>query len=262
MDLQLSDQLTTDQRDLIVELAERNEAAHGAGLLGLVLTGSVARGMATERSDLDVYVVLADDAAQQRRTTRSAAVDEIPVALSELEEVPPFGSPGWWSRWSFAWAPILLDKTGGQIAEVLRRQATLTPEEADAVLITHDRLDGWINFAYRALKSSRDGQPLAQSLDAAESLPWLLDVVFALEGRVRPYNKYLPWEVREHPLPDWPGDILLRLLERKLDGDPTAIRETFARVEACCGAYDTANGHTRTRQIIEGWGDELRVLRT
>ena len=57
-----------------------------------------------------------------------------------------------------------------------------------------------MNFAYRALKSHRDGRPLEARLDAAESLAWLLHVVFTLAGRLRPYNKYLPWELREHPL--------------------------------------------------------------
>lgn len=260
MDLELPDQLADEQQELIVELAKRNDADHGEGLLGLVLSGSAARGMAAERSDLDVYVVLTDDAARERPITRSTAVDEIPVSLSGLENVPPFGSQGWWFRWSYAWAPTLLDRTDGRIPAAVRRQATLTLEEADAVLVDHDRLDGWINYAYRALKADRDDRPLERRLDAAESMPWLLDVVFALAGRVRPYHKYLPWEVREHPLPDWPADVFLPLLERTLDGDPAAIRATFARVKACCAAYDAARGHDRTHEIIDDWGDELALF--
>lgn len=105
MELELPDQLTAEQQELVVSLAKRNEADHGAGLLGLVLSGSAARGMATERSDLDIYVVLTDEAARDRTTTRTDAVDEIPVALSELEDIPPFGTEGWWFRWAFAWTP-------------------------------------------------------------------------------------------------------------------------------------------------------------
>ena len=261
MDLTLPDHLAPGQGELLVDLAERNQSDHGDGLLGLILSGSAARGMTTERSDLDVYVVLSDEAARDRRTDRSATVDEIPVALSDLEQVPSFGSLGWWGRWSFAWAPTLLDRTGGRIPEGARRQATLTPAEADAVLIDHDRLDGWVNYAYRALKADRDNHPLERRLDAAESMPWLLDVVFALAGRVRPYHKYLPWELREHPLADWPADVLLPLLERTLDGDPAAVRETFARVYACCAAYDAKQGHDRTRTLIDTWGEELAVFR-
>ena len=257
MDLELPDQLAAARRELIVELAERNDADHGEALLGLVLSGSAGRGMATERSDLDVYVVLADEAAPVRRTTRSPALDEIAVSISDLEDVEPFGSQAWWYRWSFAWAPTLLDRTRGRIPAALRRQATLTPQESDAVLVDHDRLDGWVNYAYRALKSDRDDRRLESRLDAAESMPWLLDVVFALAGRVRPYHQYLPWELREHPLLDWPADVLLTLLQRTLDGDPAAIRETFDRVRAGCAAYDAARGHDRTRDIMDSWGDEL-----
>ncbi len=257
VDLELPSELSAGQRELIVELAERNDADHADGLLGLVLSGSAARGMATERSDLDVYVVLTDDAARGRRSTRSTSVDEIPVSLSELENVPPFASQGW----SFAWAPTLLDRTSGRLPAAVRRQATLTPEESDAVLVDHDRLDGWINYAYRALKSDRDDRRLERRLDAAESMPWLLDVVFALAGRVRPYHKYLPWELREHPLPHWPADVLLPLLARTLDGDPAAIRETFARVRAGCAAYDAVRGHDYTREVIDGWDDELLLFR-
>ncbi|GAA2110330.1 hypothetical protein GCM10009726_25770 [Nocardioides furvisabuli] len=252
--------LTAGQRDTISALAERNDAAHGDDLLGLVLSGSAARGLATERSDLDVVVVLTDDAAEGRSTDKSPEVDEIVDSWSELTTVPPFGTEHWWSRWSYAWAPVLLDRTGGELAAAVRRLATVTPEEADAVLIEHDRLDGWVNFAYRALKSVRDGRSLEARLDAAESVPWLLDVVFTMAGRVRPYNKYLAWELRTHPLEDWPADELLGLVERSLDGDADALRETFARVRAACAAYDDRRGHTRTTDMVDGWRDQLAVF--
>ncbi len=91
-------------------------------------------------------------------------------------------------------------------------------------------------------------------------MPWLLDVVFAMAGRVRPYNKYLPWELRTHPLEGWPADELLGLVERSLDGDADALRETFARVRAACAAYDERRGHTLTTDMVDGWGDQLAVL--
>ncbi|WP_369069380.1 nucleotidyltransferase domain-containing protein [Kineococcus terrestris] len=261
MDLQLPDHLSDDHQRLIVGLAERNDTEHRDGLLGLVLSGSAARGMATDRSDLDIYVVLSDEAAQQRWAIRSTTVDELPVTLTDLEQVPAFGSGGWGFRWSFAWAPTLLDRTAGRIAAALHRQATLSPDEIEAVLVEHSRLDGWLNYVYRALKSDRDGHRLECRLDAAESMPWLLDVVFALAGRVRPYHKYLPWELREHPLPDWPADVLLPLLRRTLDGDPAALRDAFVRVEAGCAAHDAAGGRQRTTEIIDGWGDGLLLMR-
>ncbi|MET0419622.1 MAG: hypothetical protein ABW022_26705 [Actinoplanes sp.] len=113
--------LSPERRDLLTRLARRNEAEHGANLLGVVLSGSAGRGMETERSDLDVFVVLCDTGEHGPRTSRSAAVDETVVAIADLEQVPPFGSNGWWFRWSFAWAPVLFDRTEGRLASAVRR---------------------------------------------------------------------------------------------------------------------------------------------
>jgi hypothetical protein len=252
--------LSAQRRGLLAEVAGRNDAVHRANLLGIVLSGSAGRGIATDRSDLDVFVVLADNSGEPA-PHRSAAVDEIPVTLSDVETVPAFGTRGWWFRWSFAWAPVLLDRTNGRLPSALRRQATVTPDEAQSILVAHDRLDGWLNYAYRAVKSHRDGRGLECRLDAAESVPWLLDVMFTLAGRVRPYHTYLPWELREHPLPHWPADELLAMLAATLDGEPAAIRTAFQRVETLCAAYDAERAVPVLVPIINGWGDDLRLLK-
>lgn len=260
MTLAMPSGLSPAHRRLLADLARRNDAEHGPDLLGLVLSGSAGRGMATERSDLDVYVVL-NDAGRPGRVSHSATVDEIPVTISDMERVPPFGSDGWWFRWSFAWAPVLLDRSEGRLKPALRRQATVTTDEAKSILSEHDRLDGWLNYAYRALKNDRDGRALECRLDAAESMPWLLDVIFTLAGRVRPYHKYLPWELRHHPLPHWEAEDLLALLTATLDGDPSAIRATFERIETLCARFDSQLPEAVLAPIIEGWGDELKLLR-
>lgn len=217
--------------------------------------------MATARSDLDVYVVLADTGVHGSGTTRSATLDETLVAIADLERAPPFGTDGWWFRWSFAWAPVLLDRTGGRLASALRRQATVTADEAESILVEDVRLDGWLNYAYRALKNDRDGRPLECRLDAAESMPWLLDLIFTLEGRVRPYHKCLPWELRRHPLAHWQAGELLAWLTATLDGDPSAIRATFERIETACAAFDSVRPEPVLMPVVEGWGDELQLLR-
>jgi predicted nucleotidyltransferase len=253
--LDLPDHLGPAEAASLRALLAANLERHGDGLLGLVLTGSAGRGRATDRSDLDVFVVLTDDAARDRSTSRSTELDEIPVSLSELEQLSPFGTEDWWGRWAFAWAPVLLDRTGGRVAAAALRQARVDDAEARAVLVEHDRLDGWLNFAYRALKSARVGRHRECRLDAAESVPWLLDVVFTLAGRVRPYNSYLVWELGEHPLPGWPDGRLLDLVERTLDGDAAAVRETFAVLEP------RLRRDSELAAVADGWGAELEVLR-
>ena len=231
-------------------------------VVGVVLSGSAARGMATEHSDLDVVLVLRDG-ADSRATTHSPEVDVWTATISELEHPEGFLTGDWYYRWSFAYAEVLRDDLDGRVAAAVRRQATLTVDEQRYVLTTGDRLDGWINFAYRALKSHRDGRPLEARLDAAESVPWLLDTVFTLAGRVRPYNKYLAWELREHPPEDpaWAADSLLPLLERMLDGDVSACREVFPHVDAACRRWDASNGGTDLGEMIDGWGAELDLFR-
>jgi len=258
--LRLPPGLSPEHARLLSDVAGRNSAEYGDELLGLVLSGSAGRGLATERSDVDVYVVVGRSHGDGF-DARSSSIDESTMTIAQLERVPPFGSDGWWYRWSFAWAPVLLDRTGGRLAAALHLRATVNRDEAQAILVEHDRLDGWLNYAYRALKNDRDGRRLERRLDAVESVSWLLDVVFTLAGRVRPYNKYLPWELAHHPLPDWPAADLLPLLEATIDGDPRALRATFARVEALCVADDEQRPTPVLTQIIEAWGHELELFR-
>jgi predicted nucleotidyltransferase len=249
--------LNVAARAALDELVAREDPT----ILGLVLSGSAARGMATEHSDVDVFVVR--DHTEVREKRSSTAIDEIPISLADLERVDRHGTGEWYFRWSFAHARVLRDTTGGRVADAVRRQATVDEEEQRWVLVDQDRLDGYVNFAYRSLKSHRDGRLLEARLDAAESLPWLLHVVFTLAGRLRPYNKYLAWELREHPLDvaEWAADAFLPQLGWMLAGDPGAIRRTFAVVDREVRAWDAAHGTTVCGDLVDEWGAELEILR-
>lgn len=225
---------------------------------GLVLTGSAAReGMATPRSDLDVYVVLhrADPA---RSSARSPAMDLPICTLDDLRTVPAPLNPdpdGWWERYAFAHTQILLDRTDGELRRLVAGWGTLSGAESKRVLETH--LDGYLNYVYRSLKSLRDGRRFEARLDAVESLPWLLAVVFAFERRIRPYNKYLAWELRNHPLDraEWQASTLLPQIETILEtADTEAQRAVLRTVEEA--AREVGLGG-----IVDGWGDELAFLR-
>jgi predicted nucleotidyltransferase len=246
-------------RAALDELVGRDDPS----ILGLVLSGSAARGhMATERSDVDVFVVR-DDAVEREKRSNDA-IDEIPVSLADLEQVDRHGTGDWYFRWSFAYAEVLRDETGGRVADAVRRQATVDDDEQRWVLVDQDRLDGYVNFAYRALKSHRDGRLFEARMDSAESLPWLLDVVFTLAGRLRPYNKYLAWELREHPLavPEWSAEALVPELDLMLAGDAAAIRRTFAVVDREVRAWDAAHATTVCGDLVDAWASELEILRS
>ena len=227
-------------------------AEHDDNIRGLVLSGSGARDMRTEHSDLDVYVVFDDLTGQQ--TIKTPEIDTIVVSLDELREVPPPPDDGgdWWFRYSFADARVLLDRTEGELPALLHAQATLTDDEVGSTLDGY--LDGYLNFYYRSLKSDRECRALERRLDAVESVSWLLWTVFALHGRVRPYNKYLRHELAVRPLPAaWSGllDDLALLMD---DGDVDAQRRIFHLVAA--DAQVRGKG-----DVVDGWGAELALMR-
>ncbi|MGW3679810.1 hypothetical protein [Streptomyces prasinus] len=234
--------------DAFVELATADPA-----VVGLVLKGSRAHdGMATPHSDHDLYVVLADDAATgltRFAGHRTAGLDLVIVSLTEFRAA---GMPGF-ERYALARARIVLDRLDGGIARILADKARLGADEAfrDA----GGRLDAYANSLYRSVKNHRDGQALAARLDAADSMRFLLELLFALDRRPRPYNKYLEWELDRHPLPGWDTGVLLRAVDRvSTTGDVSLQRNLFARVEAAARAA----GHGG---VLDAWGEDLALMR-
>ncbi|MFC4584952.1 hypothetical protein [Sphaerisporangium corydalis] len=222
---------------------------------GAVLSGSRAReGMATSRSDHDVYLVTADGltVAEERR---DALLDVVVLTLAEFRAHALPGSGFEWNRYAFTHARVLKDRPDGLIGDLVARKGALSPEEARATAAAS--LDAFVNAAYRWLKNDRDGHATEARLDAAESIPPLLTCVFALHQRVRPYNKYLGWELRNHPLgpPAWRHERLLPDLTAVLShAAPRTARELFLNLEPLARAA----GHDT---VLDAWGDDLRLLR-
>jgi hypothetical protein len=208
-------------------------------VLGLILSGSQARGAATAHSDHDVYVIVTEDGV----SWTGAHTPDLDTAVLTVDDLADVSDR--WQRYSYRGAVVLLDRLGGRIAELVRRQATLTPAESAALV--REELDGYLNFIYRAAKSRRDGHPDLARLDEIEAAPWFLTTLFALYGRVRPYNKYLRWELDTYPLPaPWTADHLIPALT----GRPSLL---FAELEPVV----RANGFG---DVIDAWAD-LDVVR-
>ncbi|MFE7834683.1 hypothetical protein ACFU53_00970 [Streptomyces sp. NPDC057474] len=234
--------------DAFVELAAADPA-----VLGLVLKGSRAHeGMTTEYSDHDLYVVLADGATTDLTRFTGHRTPELDLVLLSLDEFRAAGMPGF-ERYALARALVVLDRLDGGIARILADKARLDAE--DAFREAGACLDAYANSLYRSVKNDRDGQALAARLDAADSVRSLLETLFALDRRPRPYNKYLEWELTRFPLPDWDTDTLLDAVNCiSGTGDISSQRHLFAQVEAVARRA----GHGR---VLDAWGADLHLMR-
>jgi predicted nucleotidyltransferase len=222
---------------ILEQVLERAKA--DPAVAGVVLTGSHARGTATPLSDHDVLIVRSDG-IPTAHTIRSADLDEVVCTVDALADTSVL-----WQRYAYRGAQVLLDRLGGRIAELVARQAT--PTAAEAAEWAGAGLDAYVNQLYRSIKSRRAGDNDAARLDEVESVPWLLQTVFALHGRLRPYNKYLAWELEHFPLPQPWNDALApgAVLGRAVSLFPAVTRL----------ARDHGHG-----EVLDSWGTDVDLV--
>jgi hypothetical protein len=246
------DHAMTAQQSLTYDVFVERATADPA-VAGLVLKGSRAHdGMTTEHSDHDLYVVLADGAATDLHRFAGHRTPELDLVLVSLAEFRAAGMPGH-ERYALARARVVFDRLGGEIAAILAAKARLGADEAFRA--ADGWLDAYANSLYRSVKNDRDGERLAARLDAADSMSHLLELLFVLDRRPRPYNKYLRWELAHHPLPGWDAGLLLDGVDRiTATGDVAAQRRLFARVEA----VSRGAGHGA---VLDAWGEDLTLMR-
>lgn len=214
------------------------KARQDENVVGVVVHGSRGRGLHVhEGSDWDVIVVVRERTGRYDSAERGGELEASEV--TSLADLPTWLLP------ALTWTTPALDKTGAvaaQLAEVTKVDPATAAEP----------LDGYVNSYYRSAKNARAGLELAALLDAQESIAHYLEFVFAVHGRVRPYNKWLEWELREHPLP---VDLDLARLERiARTGDLAEQQALFRETEALARAQD----HGAT---IDGWEPDVAFLR-
>ena len=82
-----------------------------------------------------------------------------------------------------------------------------------------------------------------------ESIAYLLNAIFGLEQRLRPYNKYLQWELEKYPLKKLPWateDFLKKLEEIMTTGNIELQKEVFSKVKELCQ-------QNRYAEAIDSW---------
>jgi hypothetical protein len=86
----------------------------------------------------------------------------------------------------------------------------------------------------------------------------LLTTLFAIEGRVRPFNRFLRWELETFPLPgaEWSADVLLPRVQAivaigRIEDQAALLRD----VEALARAHGLGS-------VIDGWEPDVAWLRS
>lgn len=212
------------------------EARLDPNVVGFFLGGSRGKGRGTKNSDYDVYVIVRDGVPKSYRAEygrRSFTKTEISLmSVSEFRTHSEPDGPDASNRYDFAHVKAILDKNG-RIQRLIDEKGRIPRDRVRAFVSGH--LDAYVDAVYRQFKYWQDRDSSAARFEAAESIPHFLDAIFALDGgRVRPYYKYLRWELETYPLVGFPmtaarlEGTLLRILTR---GDSEAQRKLFLAAE-------------------------------
>jgi predicted nucleotidyltransferase len=233
------------------------EAQDDPQIIGLVLTGSRGKGFGSDASDFDVLLVVQPEALQAYRTKFSddqswEGFDWWVTSLPELEPVAAaWGEPLAWEilcneRYSFADVSVLLDKTG-QVQRLVEEKGGIPEERRLPIVFT--ALGAYTNSLYRSLKCLRNGNALGARLEAADAIGHALTVIFALEGRHRPYYGYLARELEARPLARFPlpADELLAMLATILESADAGTQQRLL------GIIDALGRQAGCGEVFDEW---------
>lgn len=234
-------------------------ACSDPNILAFWLDGSRGKGMITPYSDYDCTMIVKDEVLDEyRKKYENPGDSKIDLSVSTFDRFrqhAALGSPEAWNRYNFAHLKALVDKTGEAQKLIDEKGSMPSPEAPDTI---RRALDHYINQVYRSVKCTRDGQQIGARLEAAEGINPLLDAIFALNGRVRPYFKYLEWEFKNHPLHKPrinSTEVTETLLEILTSADIKVQQVLLSRIEVLF----RAEGYG---EVFDSWGKDLFWMKT
>lgn len=234
-------------------------AKNDPNIIGLFSTGALGKGMVTENSDYDATMVVKDEVKERYKSKYKGfggtSCDLSIKTSEELKNAAAWGSSTMWDRYNYNHLKAEIDKTG-EIQKLIDEKVMIPSDKREEFV--SGSLDNYINRVFRSVKCLRDGDIKASQFEAAESVPPLLDAVFGLEGRVRPFYKYLDWELDSFPLKKLPWlkeefiVILLRIIQT---GDLSTQQMVLQTIEKSF----RKKGFIR---VFDGWEEMLPWMET
>ena len=142
------------------------DAEADPNVVAAILHGSRSVGQERSLSDYDVWYVLEAECGPVFRPEVEAAT----VTLADLREA----APDWWTD-GLVQGRVLVDKTGGELMQILERLGTATDVARP--------YDAYLNAFVRGKAAARRGDELGARLHAADSVRYLVEALAALDGR-------------------------------------------------------------------------------
>ncbi len=241
----------------IHEIFERitEESKTDPNIIGLILGGSRGKGFYKEHSDYDFFLVVKEDVLQEykekyKKYDEITGIDCGVRTREEFEEYAEIGSEFEWDRYNFAHVQALIDKTNGELQKIIEEKGKIPEKHWKKYLEGY--LDGYINSVYRSMKCLRDKNIVGYRLEAADSISLFLTCAFAFHNRrIKPYYKYLEFEMEKYPLKKFPWsskeliEMLFKILELgdyKIQQIILKEMEKLAREEGFGHSFDNWEG--------------------
>lgn len=201
-------------------------------ILGFILGGSRGKGFENENSDYDVRMIVKDEVAEEyeKKHQSSEGIDLCVDSYSYFKNYAAWDGSDAWDRYDFTHDKVLVDKTG-DIASIAAEKGQV-PEGVRKAFIERS-LDGYINGVYRSVKCIKNDNKTGAIFEAANSIPYLLDALFAFNGRMKPFLGYLEKELKTYPLAKTPlgtQEFMMNLLKILRTGDIRSQQRLFKSV--------------------------------
>ena len=227
------------------------EAKSDHGVIGFILLAGRGRGFVTEHSDYDIAIIVLDEKKTEclekyEKFNKTEVIDVGVYSFTDFKNHAAWDTGEAWDRYNFAHLTAEIDPTG-EIQKIIDEKGMIPPGRIKEFV--SKKLDGYMNLYYRMLKNARDGNSTAAYLDGAESMFYLLDILFGIEGRIGPYNKFLEWELKEYPLkllPLPPEQFIEKLKKIMTTDNVDSQKEIFGKILKLFrqGGYG---------KVIDGW---------
>lgn len=233
------------------------EAKTDKNILGFILGGSRGKGFETESSDYDVRIIVKDEVAEEyEKKYQAKAFDRVDLCVDSYGYFKTYAA--WegadaWDRYDFTHNKVLVDKTG-DINSIAVEKGQV-PEAFKKAFIERS-LDGYINGVYRSAKCIKNNNQTGAILEGANSLPYLLDALFALNGRMKPFLGYLEKELNTYPLVNTPlesQEFIMVILKISQTGEVVSQQKLFKSISDFFKREGFAH-------VFEGWEGKDQLI--